>query len=420
MGWARWLWTELTRPRGPVRHRFYRAGRSSRAGVALLMVITAIMLLTVLVTEIAHGAVVRVQLSAQHRDEVKAEMLALSGVSFYRLVLMTSKAIGKNPAIQGFAQMMGSNANELWQALPFIDTGFMRLLFVSNGSVDDGDVADTVAQGGLSQEQVDESREGSSLLNRNFLDFDGDFHASVFDEDRRIYVGNFQAQTLADLLATPTGQTLYAMFSREEFQDYLYDHNLQKEELLGNLADWTDPDDTRLFQGGSEDALYDRLDSPYRSKNAPFDTRDEVRLVDGWHLDGVWERVGENLTIYGDGKVNVNTATRPVLYALLLAYGDGITNQNQVEPFLAELMRLRGAPMTEGGVYFSSPQMFYNFVTTTLGFPLREDVVQGIKTESTVFRIHSAGEVGTARVEMIAVVDFSQDPTGRILHWRTR
>ncbi len=420
MSALRWVWRELTRARGPVRHRFYRGGRSSKAGVALLMVITSVMLLTVLVTEIAHGAVVRVQLAGQHRDEVKAEMLALSGVNFYRMVLMASKAIGKNPMIQGLAQMMGSNANELWQALPFIDTGFMRLLFVSNGSVDDGDVADVVDAGGLSDEQVDESRESSSLLNRNFLDFDGDFHASVHDEERRVYVGKLQATTLTELLGQPAGQTLFAMFNREEFQDYLRDNNLQGEELIGNLADWTDVDDTRLFQGGSEDALYESLDSPYRSKNGAFDSRDEIRLVDGWHLDGIWERVGQHLTIYGAGKINVNTATRPVLYALMLAYGEGITNQNQVEPFVDELFQRRGMPMAEGGVYFSSPEMFFNYVTTQIGFPMREDVVQAVATESNVFRIHSSGTVGDARVEMIAVLDFSQDATGRFLHFRLR
>ncbi|MEZ4236782.1 MAG: hypothetical protein R3F59_11640 [Myxococcota bacterium] len=75
----KWAWRELVRPRGPVKHRYYRGGRRSKAGVALLMAITAIMLLTILVTEIAHGAMVRVELAAQHRDDIKAEALAYSG-----------------------------------------------------------------------------------------------------------------------------------------------------------------------------------------------------------------------------------------------------------------------------------------------------------------------------------------------------
>lgn len=65
-------WHELVRPRGHVRHRFYRGGRRSESGIALLMVISSILLMTVLVTEIARGALVRVQLAAQQRDDVKA------------------------------------------------------------------------------------------------------------------------------------------------------------------------------------------------------------------------------------------------------------------------------------------------------------------------------------------------------------
>ena len=69
MSVIRKVWHELNRPRGHVRHRFYRGGRRSRAGVALLMAITAILLLTVLVSEIAHGAVVRVQLRFRAADD---------------------------------------------------------------------------------------------------------------------------------------------------------------------------------------------------------------------------------------------------------------------------------------------------------------------------------------------------------------
>ena len=32
----RWLWHELTRPRGSVSHRFYRVGRSSKSGAGPL------------------------------------------------------------------------------------------------------------------------------------------------------------------------------------------------------------------------------------------------------------------------------------------------------------------------------------------------------------------------------------------------
>jgi general secretion pathway protein K len=414
-----WLWRELTRPRGQSRHRFYRGGRSSRGGMALLLAISSVMLLTVLVTEIVSGATVRIQLAAQHRDEVKAEALATTGVHLYRLILMLSKQVGNNPMVAQFGQMLGINADSIWQMVPTFNTQLLRMVLATDGDIDEEDAEAVKANGGLTEEQREASREDSGPMRRNFMDFDGDFSAEIQDENRRIYVGKFNGSTLTEVLATPAGAQIYAMLGREEYQVWLRENNIIREELIGNLVDWTDPDDVRIFQGGRESALYERLEPPYLPKNAPFDTREEIRLVEGWHLDGVWERVGHNLTIYGNGRVNVNTAHRPVLFGLLMAYADGVATDSYVEPFLEELMRLRGMPMSDGGVHFSSAQQFASFMQT-LGLPLRPEIADAITTQSDIFRITSAGEVGDARVEVHAVMDFVDDPGGRIVYWRAR
>ena len=413
------LWHELTRARGAVRHRYYRVVRSSRAGVALLMAMSSILLMSVLVTEIVHGATVRMSLAGHHRDEAKAEALAMSGLQFYRMILMASKAVGRNPMIQSVSQYLGINGDSLWQLLPRFNTGLIRMVFVSGGDMDEEEAASLQAAG-LTDEQLAETRESRSSTKRNFLDFDGDFSAHVKDEARFIYVGGLQATDLGSLLMLHPVQQLQGMMNKEEHNQFFYDNNMDRVELIANLVDWTDPDDLRLFQGGYEESLYDNLENPYRPKNAAFDTREEIRLVDGWHLDGVWERFGRYLTIYGDGKVNVNTAPRPVLRGLLTAYADGYYAEAQIDLWLDLLSEYRGRPVSADGVYFNNAQGFVSFMGDIIGMPLREDITQAITTESEVFRVVSTGEVGDARVEMIAVYDFSQDPTGRVLHYRIR
>lgn len=415
------LWHELVRPRGPVRHRFYRGGRRSRAGVALLMTITSVMLMSILVTEIAYSAITRAQVAAQYRDEVAAEMLARSGLQFHHMILIASQTIGANPMVQQYAQMLGSNANELWQAIPFIDTRFLRMVIIDS-TPSESDVAAAAAAGGLTDEQIQESREeGSSLTRRSFLDFDGDFNSTVRDVERLINVRQIQATTLGELLQTPAGAQLNALFLQEQYQDWLNANNLVREELIANLADWTDPDDTRIFQGGSEDALYDRGDEEtrYRSKNAPFDTREEIRLVEGWHLDGVWERVGRQLTVYGSGKVNVNTATRLGLFGIVRAFAEGAPSDDTIFEALDEFLMLRGTPMAEGGLFINSPQVFTQFFQTQ-GITLRPEVNDAITNQSKVFRIRSVGEVGDARAEAEMVVDFTNGGAGRIIYWNIR
>ena len=155
-----------------------------------------------------------------------------------------------------------------------------------------------------------------------------------------------------------------------------------------------------------------------KDKDIPFDTLEEVRLVDGWHLDEVWDQFGQYITIFGQGQVNVNTAPRPVLRAILMAYMDGVTSELYVRDVLTEIIRYRSTPVALGGVYFSSPQHFAMFLQNTLLVSLRPEVTQAISTQSKVFRVSSVGEVGNARVEVVAVFDYTNSPVGQVLYWK--
>lgn len=408
---VRWLWRELTRPRGPVRHRFYRVGRRSRAGVALLMALTSIMFLTVLVTEIAYAATVRLELAAHQRDEVKAEKIALTGVQIYRLILVASKQLGQNSMLQSFSAQMGINLGDaLWQMVPMINSNLLRMLLVFDGSADEDEVEEVEEQGGLSEEQLAESRE-SSGSDRNFLDFDGDFAAELVDEDSRIYVGNIEAGSYAELLENRIALELYGLMSGLDNDQFFYEANLDRWELIANLADWVDLDGDRLYQGGTEDSLYNNLESPYLPKNASFDTLQEIRLVDGWNRDDVWERFGDSLTIYGAGKVNVNTASRDVMYALLKAHLDPLPADQYVEELILKLDEYKML------ANFTDAKAFVAYLET-LGATVDPNMTDAISTESTVFRVRSTGVVNDATVTIETVLDFSQDATGKVVYWR--
>ncbi len=66
-------------------------------------------------------------------------------------------------------------------------------------------------------------------------------------------------------------------------------------ELAAAIQDWRDSDDTVSASGAESDA-YSRLRPPYKCKNAPFETVDELRLVLGAHLDILY---GEDLNLNG-------------------------------------------------------------------------------------------------------------------------
>ena len=93
----------------------------------------------------------------------------------------------------------------------------------------------------------------------------------------------------------------------------------EAQSLAASLIDWRDEDSTLSIPlGSAEDSYYRNERNPYEAKDALFESLDEVRLVKGFNAN-VFEKIQDYITIYGSGKININTAGRNVLYATGMA-----------------------------------------------------------------------------------------------------
>ena len=91
---------------------------------------------------------------------------------------------------------------------------------------------------------------------------------------------------------------------------------IEASELAAAIIDWRDSDSELSIPAGSaEDPYYRNLDYPYEAKDADFEVLEEVTLVKGI-TEGIFRKIENYITIYGDGKVNINTASQPVFLAL--------------------------------------------------------------------------------------------------------
>ncbi len=88
-------------------------------------------------------------------------------------------------------------------------------------------------------------------------------------------------------------------------------------EVVDALIDWMDADDTVTAPEGAEDVYY--KEHGYRCKNGPIDSLDELAMVKGFDKELLVDRqLAQYLTAaQTDGKINVNTASTDVLYAVL-------------------------------------------------------------------------------------------------------
>lgn len=87
-------------------------------------------------------------------------------------------------------------------------------------------------------------------------------------------------------------------------------------ELAYCIIDWRDEDsnyqDPRY---GAEDDYYENLKHPYKAKNAEYEILDELLMVKGMNIDFL-DKLRPYLTVFGEGQVNINTASEEVLSAL--------------------------------------------------------------------------------------------------------
>ncbi len=391
--------------------------RRSRGGIAMLVVVAAVMFLTVLVTDIDFGSRVRYVAAAHTRDASQAYWVANSGMSLFRLVLMGNKQMGtyltKNKDMCQYVALMGVSCSDpLLTFLPFVNTGMLRSMTVSGGDMEEEDIDQLLATGQATEETTAESREGGSRFGKkNFLDFTGDFSTKAAGEDCKVNISALATHS-EPLSEDPTYKLLEALMSGEENEEWLRDRGLTALELIGNLADWVDADSNVASGNGSyEDTFYNGLPSPYLAKNAAFDSTEEIRLVEGWQ-DSVFDRWGEKLTIYGSKKINITCADNEVLKMMMRAYSGGsILTDSQAESAIAVLAqwKLQGNVIGTCNDFISALEEG--------GYTLSDEFKTACTNRNTVYKVTSLGVVGNVQVTITAVIDQSKSDAGRVKYW---
>ena len=146
----------------------------------------------------------------------------------------------------------------------------------------------------------------------------------------------------------------------EDWEELLDQSGVPEEiwpDLIDCFMDWTDPGDEHRLNGAEEnDSFY--KEQGYSPKNATLDTVDELLLIKGFSPEIVYggpptdpkaeplRGIAPLLTTFGDGKVNVNTASREVL--LTLTAGDGqMMDEWVVEDLLKYRLGDDGLPNTK-------------------------------------------------------------------------
>jgi general secretion pathway protein K len=136
--------------------------------------------------------------------------------------------------------------------------------------------------------------------------------------------------------------------------------------IVPAIIDWTDDDDEvvclpfiKSENLGAESDYYAGLKPPYRCRNKPFDTTQELLLLKGVTSE-VFERIRDYVTVKGDGKVSINSASKLVIESLSQelnpALAQMIIDRRKIKPF-DSVMELRDVPGMTDGIFYSIKDM---------------------------------------------------------------
>ena len=176
------------------------------------------------------------------------------------------------------------------------------------------------------------------------------------------------------------------------------------EELLDAIKDWIDPDD-EVTGAGAEGAYYAGLRRPYAAKNAPMDCIEELLMIKGVSRElfyGTAESPGLShlLSVYGDARININTAPKAVLRALSADMTDD--DVNQLEKYRREMQN----NLADAAWYQKIPRV------APLALPAGL-----IKVKSEIFRITAIGVQERMSERVTGVVKRDQGKA-RLLSWK--
>jgi general secretion pathway protein K len=434
-----------------------RSAPVHQRGVALILVLTTIAILTSIGVDFSYSSRVSLKLAENLRDETRAEFLARSAVNLSRLLLHFQKQVdqmggqaaaalsgvlggtpgatptpgtptaGAAAARAGQQPAMNNLGIRLWQVVPIDSNAFTALLSGNIVGLDAASSAPLPIPG--------EQRKTAHA----FGGFDGAFRARIVDENSRINV-----QALDNVGNTPIAvlTQLRAMMADPKY-DFIFDEEdanrdrVRRDDVILSLKDWIDIDETataldpaspqRPFVNGfsDENAAYSRYEPRYKAKNGRFDSLEELYMVRGVN-DRFMAAFGDRLTIWPDinSKLNVNTDDPLQMLTNILIAAANPNDPRLRDPRLLQTI-LQEIQLRKMFSFFGLSAQDFVSILQANAIRLRPELDQrqgGNATNlfgstSDTFRITATGRVGRIEKQVTAVVRYD-DALGRMLYWK--
>lgn len=387
--------------------------RQGSRGIALIIAIMIISVMMLFTSDLILSSQVNLTLATQVRDNLKAEYMAKSALNVATLLISSDFAYDlfqaqTNPKAAGLSDGLG----DIWGAM--------------NGFPIGGESMEMLGQ---FQEQFGLNAVMDSQILDSLKLFDGQFTLDVSDETTKINVNDCYNGRCGESMLM-----LEALFACPAEKQFLEQKHLDGKQLAYRIKDFIDKDSRAEEASGfnDENDPYSRRKIKQSAKNAPLDSINELRMIEGWDED-VHAVFSPYITAYPfqqgstDRKfqININTASRALLQCLF---------PNSAKGDCAEKTALAFKKRNEDQSNFGEPgakieQILQDTLcyTSEAGSSGEANNKTNWFTQSTnVFRVEADGTVGGATKHLSAVVERmmpdekkkDEKTTYRILYWK--
>ncbi len=263
---------------------------TNNRGVALMMVLWVMVFLTVIVTEFAFSMRTELKIMRNFKEEVQSYYLARAGIALALAEILS-------PEIQG------DYAAD--------DKLVFKLKGEATGYLAEGEAAPTLSP------QRDNIPLGAGTVSYR-----------IMDEDGKINLNSLRAGTEAQR------QILYNLLSKAAGLQV----GTARDIIVDSILDWMDKDDLHRMNG-AEDDYYQGLDPGYDCKDGPFDTVDELLLVQGITKKILYGTEIENAESGAEevAAEDKDKETYPGIARFLTVWGRSNTNNYSADPVTLEI-----------------------------------------------------------------------------------
>lgn len=355
-------------------------------GIALMVAVMVISIMMMFASDFIVSSSVNMTKASSQRDNIKAEYIAKSGMNWalwlnlfdYGLQLQ----LGSDPAMKTMRDAIGPLWDKLGLVFPF-DTP----LDLSEADK----FAAVLGLTGMADANVVE------MLKR----LGGEMGVSVIDETGKINLNVcYQSQADCNIILM---QLEALMNCTAVEKDYNRQNNIKPSELSRRIKDWIDKNSVAESGSGfaDENEPYEKRKPPFKSKNSPLDSVDELLMVEGWTRElhayyspylTVWPF--PDVTSKSGYKLNINTMPQEGLKCM---FGRELGSPDAMAKFVKRYREL----METTGRLASSDAELQSLIGDLFGYRSdgQEKGASGdrgawLTTESRAFRVKVKGIVG--------------------------